>query len=100
MKGYSVTLLFVIHWKFIEKHQIVAGGSVHDSKVSGFWNQSSVDGVLRRSITIYDILYMIYYDDEALISRCMYYDVPRLLLWGNLIWEIPHISGEYLLWDF
>ena len=29
-------------------------------------------------------------EDEALIFGCVYYDVPRLLLWEIRIWEIPH----------
>ena len=43
---------------------------------------------------------MTYDEDKALISGCVYYDVPRILLWGILRKEIPYISGEFLLWDF
>ena len=73
---------------------------------SGLWKPEFVDGVLRRSITTNDTRHTIYdirstiYEDKALISRCVYYDVPRILLWGILQWEIPHIGGEFLLWDF
>ena len=53
-----------------------------------------------RHIT-YDIRHTIYdYEDKALISGCVYCDVPRFPLWGILRWEIPHVSGEFWLWDF
>ena len=57
-----------------------------------------VEGVLRFGDplrhTIHDIRYMTYH--KALISGCVYYDVPRFLLWGILRWET---SGEFVLWE-